>query len=59
LQRGDVITAFDGAPMKNEPDLPLAIDSHKPGDTVTLTVDRAGKQMDVKVTLGSKPSPTP
>jgi len=56
LQRADVIAAIDGAPIKAEPDLPLAIDSHKPGDTVTLTIDRGGKQMDVKVTLGSKPT---
>jgi S1-C subfamily serine protease len=56
LQRADAIAAIDGTPIKTEPDLPLAIDSHKPGDTVTLTVDRGGQQMDVKVTLGSKPS---
>jgi serine protease Do len=56
LQVKDVITAIDGKQIVSESDLALNLRSHKPGDTVSLTVDRAGKQMDVQVTLGTMPT---
>jgi S1-C subfamily serine protease len=56
VQLRDVITAFDGQPLKEEAALSKALNGHKPGDTVTLTLLRDGKTMDVKVTLGETPS---
>ncbi len=56
IQLRDVITAFDGQPLKEEAALSKALNGHKPGDTVTLTILRDGKTMDVKVTLGETPS---
>ena len=32
--------------------------THKPGDTVTLGVARGDQTLEVKVTLGTAPSPT-
>jgi len=32
------------------------ISSHRPGDTVTLVIQRAGQQLNVRVTLGTIPS---
>jgi S1-C subfamily serine protease len=55
LQPGDVITAIDGDSIEAESDLPAALSSHKPGDEVTLTVERGGKQLEVNVTLGEAP----
>lgn len=57
LRRGDVITAIDGTPLKGESALAQIISTHKPGDTVTLTVARDGQTLSVKLTLGEMPSP--
>jgi S1-C subfamily serine protease len=57
LQRGDLITEIDGTKLQSESSLPEIINSHKPGDTVTLTVIRNGQQRSVSVTLGEMPSP--
>ncbi len=56
LKRGDVITAVDGKPLQGDSDLAEAINPHKPGDTVTVTVIRGSQSNDVKVTLGELPS---
>ena len=41
--------------MKNPSDLSTGILSYKPGDHVTLTVDRNGEQTTIDVTLGNRP----
>jgi S1-C subfamily serine protease len=51
VQFGDLITAVDGKPVQKISDLDAALDAHKIGDTVTLSVERDGKKQDVKVTL--------
>ena len=48
---GDLITAVDGQPVAKISDLDGLLDSHKVGDTVTLSVERDGKKQDVKATL--------
>ncbi len=55
---GDVITAVNGQPVQAFEDLGayLFLDS-KPGDVVTLTILRSGKEQTVKVTLGTLPNP--
>lgn len=52
LQQGDIIVAIDGTDLREESALPQAISTHKPGDTVTMTVLRNGQRQDVTVTLG-------
>jgi S1-C subfamily serine protease len=52
---GDIITAIDGKPIATKNDLLLALeDGHQPGDTVTVTINRDGNNIDVKVTLGEQ-----
>jgi putative serine protease PepD len=53
---GDVVTAIDGNPISTDDGLRRAIDEHKPGDTVTLTLVRGGKQRTVKVVLVARPA---
>ena len=48
---GDLIVGFDGQDIANPQDLSAAMNSHRAGDVVTLTVFRGRKKMDVKVTL--------
>jgi S1-C subfamily serine protease len=49
---GDLIVAFDGQEIATPQDLSAAMNAKHAGDTVTLTVFRGRKRMDVKVTLG-------
>ncbi len=59
LKRGDVVLKVDDEPVQNATSLVATVRGHRPGDTVTLTVDRGGKQIQVQATLGSdKGSPT-
>jgi len=49
---GDVLIAIDGKEITSQMDLNLLLNRAAPGDTVTLTVIRDGKKMDVRVRLG-------
>jgi S1-C subfamily serine protease len=48
---GDVIVAIDGTPIHKANDLYKALDSHKVGDTVEITVMNNGEKRGAKVTL--------
>jgi S1-C subfamily serine protease len=47
----DVITALDGEEIDDFDDLFAALDKHKPGDEVTLTVRRGDKTLELPLTL--------
>jgi S1-C subfamily serine protease len=49
---GDVITAVAGEPVANLDDMLTLLESRRPGDTVTLTVWRAGKSRQQSLVLG-------
>jgi S1-C subfamily serine protease len=51
IHLGDVIVAVDGKPINSAKDLYGALEHHKVGDTVTLTIERDGERQDVPVTL--------
>ena len=53
IQQGDVITALDDEEITSSDALVLAVRSHSVGDTVTVTLMRGSKEMQVQVTLGS------
>jgi S1-C subfamily serine protease len=48
---GDIITAINDIPVAALADYYSALESKKPGDTVTVTVLRGKQQIDLKVTL--------
>jgi S1-C subfamily serine protease len=48
---GDLIVGMNGQDIANPQDLEAAMNSHRAGDVVTLTIFRGHKRMDVKVTL--------
>jgi S1-C subfamily serine protease len=53
---GDIITAVDGKPVESITELQTAIQEHRAGDVVKLTVARAdGQKADLSVTLGAQP----
>jgi PDZ domain-containing protein len=57
LDPGDVITALDGDPATLDDDLRRLIEERKPGDVVTLRVERADSEEveDVEVELAPRP----
>jgi 2-alkenal reductase len=56
LGGGDLIIAMDGQPIKAFDDLiRYLINNKAPGDTLTLTIIRDGKQMDVQLVLVKRP----
>jgi serine protease Do len=59
LVGGDVITAMDGLAVNGVEDLQAQVQQAQPGQEVTLTLLRDGKQVEVPVTLGERPTPTP
>ncbi len=49
---GDLIIALDGQEIASPQDLSAAMNAHRAGDEVTITVFRGRKKLDVKVKLG-------
>jgi putative serine protease PepD len=56
LRQGDLVTAVDGKAIHDPNGLIAAIASHKPGDKLTLTVQRGPQRLTVTATLGTQPS---
>ncbi|WP_030744601.1 S1C family serine protease [Streptomyces sp. NRRL F-5135] len=54
LKAGDVITKFNDTPIDSGPTLIGQIWTHKPGDKVTITYKRDGKESTVDVILGER-----
>ena len=52
IQPGDVIVAIDGTKTPSADALGAVLAELKPGQVVTVTVERGGRQQDLKVTLG-------
>jgi putative serine protease PepD len=48
-----LIVAVDGRPVESGSALIEAIEMHKPGDQILLTIIREGQQQQVAITLGS------
>jgi S1-C subfamily serine protease len=51
---GDVIVALDGQKVANQFDMNVLLNRKRPGETVSVTVYRGAKKMDVAVKLGEK-----
>lgn len=54
LKGGDILTEFDGKPVKNLYDFTYALQSKKPGDEVLVKVVREGKTIEAKVLLSQR-----
>ena len=49
---GDFIIAIDGDKIEDMQDLSNAMNNHRAGDAVPITIYRGKKKMDVRVLLG-------
>jgi S1-C subfamily serine protease len=52
LLGGDLLVAIEGQAIQDQQDLSHMMQNHRSGDTVTVTVYRGKKQIDIKVVLG-------
>jgi S1-C subfamily serine protease len=53
---GDIITAIDGQSMTSSEAVQQAIDSHQPGDKISITYWRKGESHTANVTLATRPT---
>jgi len=56
LQTGDAITQIDGKDLTDESSLAQIVNGKKPGDTVTMQVQRGNQTQQVQVRLGEMPT---
>ncbi|ABD08139.1 Peptidase S1C, Do [Rhodopseudomonas palustris HaA2] len=56
IESGDVITAVNGAPVKDARELARTIGGFAPGNTVKLTVFHKGADRELSLTLGQLPN---
>jgi serine protease Do len=54
IQEGDVVVKIDETPIRSSTTLTEYIGLHRPGDKVTVIVDRKGKQVSIPVVLKGK-----
>jgi hypothetical protein len=54
LKGGDILVEFDGKEIKNLYDYTYALRARKPGDTITVKVQRDGQTVEAKVTLAER-----
>ena len=54
IKEGEIIVAINGDPVANPEAAIVRIRAHAPGDDVTFSLERDGKDVDVVVTLGSR-----
>ncbi len=57
LREGDLILAVDDEEVGRETPLASLIAAHEPGDTVVLTIERAGREQEIEIKLGKCPAP--
>ncbi len=55
LQEGDVILSLNGKAVENWMKFRTSIATSKPGDVITLGINRNGTEMDIEITLGELP----
>jgi len=48
---GDVVASIDGRTIRSSTDIGLALEPHRPGDQVAVTIFRDGQELDLQVTL--------
>ncbi|MDX1950578.1 MAG: DegQ family serine endoprotease [Verrucomicrobiota bacterium] len=56
LKTGDVITSFNGKPVKDSRHLRIQVSQTNPGESIPLKVSRGGREMELKVTLQEMPN---
>lgn len=59
VKQGDILLQYDNTPIRNVGSLRNAVSMMQPGKTVTFTVLRDGKTVEIPVTIGEFPTDDP
>jgi putative serine protease PepD len=59
VQTGDLVTAINGKAISSTEQFIATVDGYSPGQTITLTVTRAGQTHNISVKLGTRPQASP
>ncbi len=59
LRSGDVITALNGQTISSTQQFIETVDTFSPGEAITMTVNRSGQTLHIKVNLGTRPQTSP
>ena len=51
IQKGDILTAINNVPIRNFAELQIQLNRYRPGDKISVTVDRNGKAREFNVEL--------
>jgi len=55
IQDGDIVLVVEGQVIDAEHPLDALLVSYRPGQTISMTIRRGADEMDVEVTLGTRP----
>ena len=55
IRPGDYILAIDGKECNTMKEMRAILDTHKPGDTISLTYEHNGKEVKTEVLLAAAP----
>ena len=55
LQDGDIVLVIEGQTIDAEHPLDALLVSFRPGQTISMTIQRDGQEMNVEITLGTRP----
>ncbi|MCP5411486.1 MAG: DegQ family serine endoprotease [Alphaproteobacteria bacterium] len=55
FKQGDIVSAIDGQPVEDSHDLTRKVAAVQSGKVATFSVNRGGKLVDLKVTIGTRP----
>jgi S1-C subfamily serine protease len=55
IRKADVITNVGATPIATSADVQTAVRTHRPGDTVEVTIDRSGETTTLQVRLAERP----
>ena len=59
VRAGDVIKGVDDKTVADGSALGQIVESHAPGDSITLHVERGGSDTDIELTLRTRPAQAP
>ena len=57
VKAGDIVVSLDGTTPTSPEEFVGLIQTHQPGESVQLVIDRDGTQQEITVALGSNPNP--
>jgi len=56
VKEGDIVTSIEGLSIDGDHPLDAVLTQFAPGRTVTLEINRAGKTLELQLTLGTRPT---